>query len=288
MATQKIDLNNPGANPFLPHLATLKWTLDLTYDTRLFNVELNDPEARKSFVYKPGQFIFASAFGIGEAPFGLTSVSYRGEPGIEFAIRRVGTVTNGLHELEPGATLGIRGPMGNFFPMDSYKSKNMFIIGGGIGMAPMRPVVTTVIDHRNDYGKLTIVNGARSPQDLVFQNEFDIWAKSPNTELVLTVDRADDKWKGRVALVPDVVTSLAPSPKDTIAVICGPPIMIRFTLERLKKLGFENHQVFTTLENKMKCGLGKCARCNVGDKYVCKDGPVFTFEQISHFLEEVG
>jgi len=284
---ERIELAIPGVNPFLPHLATLKWTLDLTPDTKLLNVELLDPEVRKGFQYKPGQFAFVSAFGIGEAPFGISSVAYRDE-GLEFAIRRVGTVTAGLHELEPGDTLGVRGPLGNFFPLEDYRGRHILIIGGGIGMAPLRPVINTIVDHRADYQRLTIINGARTPRDLVFQNEFDAWARSPDTELVLTVDRGDEGWTGRVALVPDVVTELAPSPENTVAIICGPPIMIRFTLERLKGLGFEDHQIVTTLENKMKCGLGKCARCNVGDRYVCKDGPVFTFQQISQFLEEVG
>ena len=287
MTTERAEVITPGVNPFLPYMATLKWTLDLTSDIKLFNVEIDDAAVRERFQYKPGQFAFVSAFGVGEAPFGITSLASRNQ-GLEFAIRRVGTVTAGIHELEPGASLGIRGPLGNFFPMEDYTGRNIFIIGGGIGMAPLRSVINYVIDHRADYKKLIIINGARSPQDLVFANEFDTWAKAPDTELVLTVDRGDDKWTGRVALVPDVVTDLNPPSQNTVAIICGPPIMIRFTLERLKKLGFENHQIVTTLENKMKCGLGKCARCNVGDKYVCKDGPVFTFEQISRMLEEVG
>ena len=272
-------------NPLLPHLATLKELIDLTPDVKLFKVELNDPDIRDSFDYKPGQFIFLSAFGTGESPFGLSSVSYRKGP-LEVAIRRVGTVTASLHELEPGATVGVRGPFGNHFPLEEYKSKNIFIIGGGIGFAPLRPIITTILDHRDDYADMIILNGARTPADLCFANEFDTWAASPRTKVELTVDAGNDSWNGRVALIPSVVAELNLSPDNAIAIICGPPIMIHFTLIQLKKLGFADSQIVTTLEGKMKCGLGKCARCNVGDKYICQDGPVFTQEQISHLIEQ--
>ncbi len=272
-------------NPFIPYLATLRRVIDLTPDIKLIGLELEDPAIRASFDYKPGQFAFLSAFGVGEAPFCLVSVSYR-EGDLEFAVRRIGTVTDFLHELEPGAMVGVRGAFGNYFPLEEYKGKNIIIIGGGIGMAPLRPVITTILDHREDYGELLIINGARTPQDLVFASEFPTWAEAAGTRLELTVDRGDADWTGSVALVPDVVMELKPSPLNAIAIICGPPIMIRFTLARLKELGFANEQIVTTLEGKMKCGLGKCARCNVGDKYICQDGPVFTFEQISGFIEQ--
>jgi len=272
-------------NPLLPYLAALQDAIDLTPDVKLFRMELNDPAVRESFEYKPGQFIFLSAFGVGEAPFGLTSVSYR-KSGLEVAIKRVGTVTSALHELEPGATVGVRGPFGNHFPLEEYEGKNIFIIGGGIGMAPLRPIINTVIDHRDDYGDLLILNGARTPQDLAFVTDCYAWAESPRTRLELTVDAGNGSWTGRVALIPSVVRELKLSPANAVAITCGPPIMIHFTLIELKKLGFGDNQIVTTLEGKMKCGLGKCARCNVGDKYICQDGPVFTMEQISQLIEQ--
>lgn len=274
-----------GENPFVPHLARVEDVIDLTHDVKLFKIDLCDPEVKAGFDYQPGQFIFVSAFGTGESPFGLTSVAYRKGP-LEVAVRRVGTVTGSLHELEPGAEVGVRGPFGNHFPMEDFGGKNIHIIGGGIGFAPLRPVITSILDHRDEYGDMLILNGARTPQDLVFANEFDAWAASPKTRLELTVDAGDESWDGRVALIPSVVRELNLSPVNSVAVICGPPIMIHFTLIELKKLGFEDAQIVTTLEGKMKCGLGKCARCNVGDKYVCKDGPVFTMQQISGMLEQ--
>jgi len=272
-------------NPLLPHLATLRDVIDLTPDVKLFKLELNDPVIRDSFDYKPGQVIFVSAFGVGESPFGLTSVSHR-KDGPEVAIRQVGTVTAALHQLEPGAIVGVRGPFGNHFPLDEYKGKIIFIIGGGIGFAPLRPIITTILDNRDNYGDLVIINGARSPQDLVFAPEFDAWATAPRTKLELTVDAGDDKWTGRVDLIPAVVSELKLSPENAIAITCGPPIMIHFTLIELRKLGFADNQIITTLEGKMKCGLGKCARCNVGEKYICQDGPVFSMEQISELIEQ--
>ena len=272
-------------NPFIPYLATLKMATPLTFDIKLLRMELQEPIARDSFDYEPGQFASLSVFGEGEAPFCIVSLAKHGD-GLEFAVRRIGTVTNALHELEPGDALGVRGPFGNNFPLEDYKGKNMVIIGGGIGMAPLRPVIKRILERRDDYGQLLIINGARTPQDLVFQPEFQTWVEAPRTTLALTVDRGDENWKERVALVPDVLKELAPSPDNAIAITCGPPIMIRYTLAALRTLGFKDNQIVTTLEAKMKCGLGKCARCNIGDKYVCRDGPVFTMEQISCFLEQ--
>jgi NAD(P)H-flavin reductase len=273
----------PIPNPFVPFPATLTGAVDLTPDVKLFTLQMDRPE--DEFAYKPGQFAFVSAYGLGESPFGITSVDYRDE-GLQVAVRRVGTVTDALHQLEPGAKTGVRGPFGNFFPLDEYKGKSIIIIGGGIGFAPLRPVITTVLDNRDDYGEVVIFNGARTPSDLCFASEFDDWANSPRTKVELTVDAGDDNWKGRVALIPDMVSEIAPSSQNAIAIICGPPIMIKFTLTRLKDLGFGDDQIVTTLEGKMKCGLGKCFRCNVGEKYVCRDGPVFTFAQISQFIEQ--
>ncbi|MBI4298095.1 MAG: FAD/NAD(P)-binding protein [Chloroflexi bacterium] len=267
-----------------PYLATLKEARYITGDVKVLSVEINDPVAREAFKYAPGQFAFVSAFGVGESAVTFVSVPHRPGP-LEFAIRRVGTVSAALHELDVGATLGVRGPYGNRFPLEDYRGKDILIIGGGIGMAPLRPVINYLLDHHDQYGNLTIINGARSPQDLAFAEEFETWAKAPRTRLELTVDRGDDVWKGRVALVPAVVEELKPSPANCVTITCGPPIMIRFVLQSLKKLGFADSQIVTTLEAKMKCGIGKCARCNVGEKYVCQDGPVFTFDQIATFLE---
>lgn len=276
-------MSNNGNNPFFPHLAILQDSLDLTPDVKLLRLQLPDDEARASFNYKPGQFAFISAFGVGESPFCLTSCA-NSEGILEFALRKVGTVSSAIQEMETGARIGVRGPFGNNFPLERYKGKNILIIGGGIGMAPLRPLINTLLKSRKDYKEILIVNGARSPQDLVFVGEIDTW-KENEARVELTVDKGDSSWTGRVALIPQVVEELKPSSENAVAITCGPPIMIRFVLAALKKLGFKENQIFTTLESKMKCGLGKCARCNVGNIYVCQDGPVFSLDQISQFLE---
>jgi NAD(P)H-flavin reductase len=275
------------AHPLVPHLATIERIVELTPDMKMFSIGLQDPALRESFRYEVGQFALLSVFGYGEAAFDISSVCRPGAP-LEFAIRKVGTLTAALHELEEGATVGVRGPFGNWFPMEEYRGKVLICIGGGSGFAPLRSVINFVVDpeQRDTYGELCIVHGARTPPDLVFANEFEKWRTTPNTRLELTVDRAVGDWQGRVALIPDVVREMKPSPDGAIAIVCGPPIMIKFTLKALRELGFADSQIVSTLETKMKCGIGKCGRCNVGDKYVCLDGPVFTFEQMGGFLEE--
>ena len=271
-------------SPFLPYPARLRESRDLTPDVKLLRVELED--GRENFRYQPGQFAFLSAFGMGEAPF--TFAGYPREAGVlEFAIRKVGTVSGALHELEEGEPLGVRGPFGNSFPLEDYRGKDIVIIGGGIGLAPLRPVIQAILARREEYGDLLIIYGARTPADLAFAHEFPSWAEAPRTRVELTVDRGNEGWSGRVALVPAVVKELKPSPQNTITITCGPPIMIRFVLAELKALNFAPQQIVTTLEAKMKCGLGKCARCNIGEKYICQDGPVFTLQEVASFLEQI-
>jgi sulfhydrogenase subunit gamma (sulfur reductase) len=267
-------------NPMRPLLGNLVAAKDLADEIKLFQIELNG----QRFDYQPGQFAFLSAFGVGEAPFGLASTATR-TSALEFAVNRVGTVTAALHRLEPGAVVGVRGPLGNSFPLDEMRGKNVVVLGGGIGGAPLRPLIHTILDNRDEYGQLTILWAARSPSLLVFTDEYEDWRAAPNTELHLTVDQGDATWKGNVGLITQLVEQVAPSPEDAVAIICGPPIMIKFTVLTLEKLGFAAAQMIMTLEAKMKCGIGKCGRCNMGDTFVCLDGPVFTYAQVSRFLE---
>jgi sulfhydrogenase subunit gamma (sulfur reductase) len=272
-------MHNPS-NPMRPLLGTLAGITDLADDIKLFQIELNG----QLFDYQPGQFAFVSAFGVGEAPFGLASTTAR-TPHLEFAINRIGTVTTALHRLEPGAVVGVRGPLGNSFPLDEMRGKDLLVLGGGIGGAPLRPVIHTVLDNRADYGRLTILWAARKPSLLVFTDEYDSWQCAPNTGLHLTVDEGDKTWTGNVGLITQLLEEVAPSPDNTVAIICGPPIMIKFVILGLKTLGFADEQMIMTLEAKMKCGIGKCGRCNMGEKFVCLDGPVFSYTQVARFLE---
>jgi sulfhydrogenase subunit gamma (sulfur reductase) len=267
-------------NPMRPLLGRLVGIKDLADEIKLFQIELNG----ESFDYRPGQFAFVSAFGVGEAPFGLASTVAR-TSNLEFAINRVGTVTAALHSLEPGAVVGVRGPLGNCFPLDDLRGKEIVVLGGGIGGAPLRPVIHSILDDRSDYGYLTILWAARSPSLLVFTDEYDDWRAAPETELHLTVDEGNPQWTGKVGLITELLEQVAPSPENAVAIVCGPPIMIKFVVLGLQKLGFADEQIIMTLEAKMKCGIGKCGRCNMGEKFVCLDGPVFAYTQVSHFLE---
>ena len=271
-------------NPMRPYLGTLVGIKDLATDVKLFQIELNDPEIRQGFDYRPGQFAFVSAFGVGEAPFGLASIPSRG-PLLEFAINKIGTVTAALHAMEEGEIVGVRGPLGNWFPMDEFKGKNIIVLGGGIGGAPLRPIIHTVLEHRADYGKLTILWAARNPSLLIFTDEYDTWRAAPGTELHLTVDQGDEAWTGSVGLITHLLEQVAPSPENAVTITCGPPIMIHFVMLALGRLGFTRQQMMVTLEAKMKCGIGKCGRCNLGKKFVCVDGPVFSFDEVAGFLE---
>jgi sulfhydrogenase subunit gamma (sulfur reductase) len=270
-------------NAFLPHLARLTEVRDLATGIKLFRCQPLERHVR--FHYAPGQFGFLSAIGVGEAPFGMAVSESRGDGQLEFAVQRIGTVTDALHEMQPGDVVGVRAPMGHGFPLDELRGRRVVILGGGIGLAPLRPLVQEILDHRDDFGEVTIFCAGRGPGLLVFREEYEEWAKAPRIAVHVTVDKGDEAWTGRVGLITQALAEIAPDPHGAVAVTCGPPIMIKFVLKELAKLGFAPEQVITTLEAKMKCGLGKCGRCNIGDQYVCTDGPVFRYDQIQRFLE---
>lgn len=274
-----------GKNIYQPYLMEIIKVVPETGDTKTFHIQFQEASLRESFSFVAGQFAEYSVFGEGEATFCISSSPTRMSH-LEFSVKRVGRVTHALHQLNEGDTIGFRGPYGNHFPLDKLKEKNLLFIGGGIGLAPLRSLIHNVVDTRADYREITILYGARSPQDLCFQYDLESWGGNPSLEMVTTVDVGDNNWKGKVGLVPMVLEEIKPSSKETMAITCGPPIMIRYTLKSLEKLGFTPSQVWTTLEMKMKCGLGKCGRCNIGPLYVCQDGPVFSLEEIQHFVSD--
>jgi NAD(P)H-flavin reductase len=272
-----------ATNPMRPSLGRLVGIRDLATGIKLFQIELVEQDGRATLTaYKPGQFAFISAFGAGEAPFGIASI--RG-PYLEFAINALGHVTNTLHSLEVGDPVGVRGPLGRPFPLEELRGKNIIIIGGGIGGAPLRPVIQTVLDNRGEYGHLTILWAARSPDLLVFTDEFDEWRAAPDTGFHVTVDREYPGWSGNVGLITQLLERVSPSTENAVAITCGPPIMIHFVFLTLAKMGFKPEQVLTTLEARMHCGIGKCGRCNLGEKFICIDGPVFWQSEIAEFVE---
>lgn len=274
-------------NIYQPHLARVEELVEETPDTRTLRLTFKDPRVAEQFTFKAGQFAEYSVFGAGECTFCIASPPTRRDY-VECSFKTVGKVTTALRGVNVGDTIGLRGPYGNWFPLDQMSGKNVVFIAGGIGLAPVRCVIWNVLDEREKYKDVTIIYGARSVSDLVYKRELEQWAGRSDVKLWQTVDPGGEtpEWKGQVGFVPSIVEKAAPSAKDAFAVVCGPPIMIKFTLPVLQKLGFPDEHIYTTLENRMKCGLGKCGRCNIGPVYVCKDGPVFTASQIKALPQE--
>jgi len=270
-------------NVYMPHIAVIEKIVEETPGVRTYHFNFKDEKLRKEFTFKSGQFGQYSVLGVGEATFCISSSPTRRDH-LEFAVQKVGRVTNALNRLGIGAEIGFRGPYGNSFPLDYLKGKNLVFVGGGIGLAPLRSLIWNVIDNRDTYKKIDIVYGARTPADLCFKYDLEVWDKDKTVNMVTTVDREAEGWKGKVGVVPKILEEVAPPAKDTVAIVCGPPVMIRFTFPVLEKLGFKPEQMITTLEKRMKCGIGKCGRCNIGNLYVCRDGPVFSYAQIKDFV----
>lgn len=269
-------------NIYLPYKMRLAKITEEAPGVRTFRLEFINPEEADTFSFKTGQFAEYSVFGEGESTFCIASPHTR-KGYVECTFRQVGRVTTALANLEEGAVVGFRGPYGNIFPIEKWKTKNLIFIAGGIALPPMRSVIWSCLDNREDYKNISIFYGARTVADLVYKHELEEWEKRSDINLYTTVDPGGEtpEWNGQVGFVPSIVEKAAPSAENTIVVVCGPPIMIKNTFPVLKKLGFEDENIYTTLENRMKCGFGKCGRCNVGKTYVCKDGPVFTAAELA-------
>lgn len=270
--------------PLMPKVCVVDRVRRDTPDVKTFRVLT--PDGKKPFEHMPGQCAMVSIPGIGEGMFSITS-SPTNKDFMEFSIKKCGCLTSWIHQLEPGQNITVRGPYGRCFPVEEdFKGRDLLFIAGGIGLAPLRSVINYVRDKRENYGKVQIIYGSRSADDLVDYDEIiNEWMTAKDFEVNLTIDREQEGWDGHVGFVPNYVKELLPDTNMTV-IICGPPIMIKFTLAGLKELGFKEDQVFTTMELRMKCGIGKCGRCNIGSKYVCKDGPVFRFDQLGELPDE--
>ena len=273
-------------NALVPTIGVVTSIRRDTPDVKTFTVVRADTGTGVCFKHMPGQCAMLSIPGVGEAMFSITS-SPTCTDHMEFSIKKCGCLTSWLHQMDVGQQITIRGPYGNGFPVEGdLKGKDLIFIAGGIGLAPLRSVINYVRANRGNYGTVDVVYGARSAEDLVdideIQNE---WTKTPGVNVHLTIDRAQEGWDGHVAFVPAFVTELGFDPNKTV-LVCGPPVMIKFTLKALMEQGFKRNNVYTTMELRMKCGVGKCGRCNIGDKYVCKDGPVFRFDQLDELPNE--
>ncbi len=275
-------------NVYLPRVAVLDRVVDEIQDVKTFYWHFEDPADREAFKgFRPGQFVQVTLFGAGEMPLSLPPSPTEGET--FFTVRRVGSCTEALHGLRPGDKFGVRGPYGNGFPMGSFHGKNLVFVAGGIGLIPLRSCIVYALAHREKYRRIQIFLGARTPRDLMYRDKLREWERSAGVECYLTVDRAEEGWAGNVG----VVGSLFKKPgvevpvEDTVAFVCGPPVMFRFVIRDLAGMGFSEESIISTLERYMKCGVGKCGHCCIGVAYVCVDGPVFSYRQIRKLGEDI-
>ncbi len=277
-------------NPYLPYPVRIESIVTETEDRNLktFKFVFLDPEDEKKFDFMPGQFAELSVAGLGEIPIGIAS-SPTEKGFLKFTVNKVGKVTTHMHNMRAGEVMGVRGPLGNWYPWELLEGKNVVIIGGGFAFTTLRSSIVYMLDpaHRPRFGDITVVYGARSPGLLLYKDELAAWEQRDDIRMHITVDATSDPdWRYNVGFVPAVTKQKAPSSDNAYAIICGPPIMIKFTLPVLTELGFPPDRIISSLEMRMKCGIGICGRCNIGTEYVCKDGPVFSLEKLAQLPNE--
>ncbi|MBN2321319.1 MAG: FAD/NAD(P)-binding protein [Acidobacteria bacterium] len=271
-------------NIYMPLKARVVSVTNETPDVKTFKLRLDNGDGA-CIPFLPGNFLEVSSFGAGEAPFCISSSPTRNDA-FDITVRSVGSVTSGLHKMKPQDIVGIRGPFGNHFPCSAVQGRDILFVGGGIGLPPLRSLIHYMLDNRDDYGDITILYGARTPDDRVYKRELDQWAGRKDVLFLETVDVGSKSWSGRVGVVTILFDEIFVRPKITTAFTCGPPVMIKFVIQGLLKMGFRPDNIVTTLERYMKCGVGKCGHCAVGEKYACTDGPVFTFADIQKLSEK--
>ena len=277
------------SNPYIPDLTTVKSIVseNKVNDIKTLELEFKNKADYDKFDYKPGQFAEISLIGKGECPIGIAS-SPTEEGTIKFTIKKMGEVTSGFHNCEIGDVVGVRGPMGNGWPLEDMKGKNIVVIGGGFAFSTLRSLVIYLLDEKNrkDYKDITVIYGNRDSGEVLYQDVLQEWKKRDDIKVVLTIDREEEEWNEKVGFVAPIVKEVSPSSENAVAVVCGPPIMIKTTISVLEELDFKDEQILNSLEMRMKCGIGKCGRCNIGNKYVCIDGPVFSLAELKKLPNE--
>ncbi|MFX1393493.1 MAG: FAD/NAD(P)-binding protein [Promethearchaeota archaeon] len=276
-------------NPYVPVITKVKSIVaeNKVNDIKTIELKFKKEEDYKDFDYIPGQFAEISLIGKGECPIGIAS-SPTEEGTIKFTIKKMGTVTSGFHNCDVGDTVGVRGPCGNGWPIEEMKGKNIVVIGGGFAFSTLRSLIIYLLDdkYRKDYGDITVIYGNRDSGEVLYQDKLEEWKQRDDINVVLTIDREEEGWTEKVGFVAPIVKEVAPSSDNAVAVVCGPPIMIKTTIAVLEELKFKDEQILNSLEMRMKCGIGKCGRCNIGNKFVCVDGPVFSLAELKKMPNE--
>jgi NAD(P)H-flavin reductase len=277
------ELKHPGEleDLYSPVMAEIKEVRRLSAMENYYRVEM---PGGQELGHMPGQFVELSIFGVGEAPFSVSS-SPTLKGSFELGVRRAGMLTDVLARLKPGAKVGIRGPFGHGVDLDSFRGRDVLVVAGGIGLVPMRSLINYIIDRRDEFGRLVICYGAKSDQDLLFTDELEQWRNDPAIDFHVTVDTPSDHWTGNVGVITTLIPGLALDLNQTVCCVCGPPVMYRFVLMALKSRGLSEKDIYMSLERRMKCGVGKCGHCQINSSYVCQDGPVYHYPDIK-FLQE--
>jgi NAD(P)H-flavin reductase len=269
---------------YRPEMATVLRSEPMTELERFIDLKL---DCGKELGHLPGQFAEVSVFGIGEAPISISS-SPTQDGSFQMVVRKTGNVTRAMHGLKPGDKVGIRGPFGTHFPVDGeMKGKDIVFICGGLGLVPVRSAINYVLHHRGDYGDVTILFGTKSPAERLFVDEVKEWISKGNVTWRETVDRGDEQWTGNVGVITTLMTDMAVDPRKTVAIICGPPVMYKFAIVSLHKMGMVDKNIYVSLERHMKCGVGKCGHCQMDGLYVCQDGPVFKYADLAEVQEAI-
>ena len=258
----------------------------LTDMEKLFQVRILDEGESERFSFLPGQFVMVEVPGYGEIPISISSSASR-TGYLELCIRRVGIVTGALHRAERGARIGIRGPFGTHFPMETMKGHDVLLIAGGLGLAPLRASIFAVIENRADFENVHILYGTKSPDQLLFDYQYEEWSRIDDIDLQVIVEEPDDEWTGPVGLITKLLDGIEVDPQRTFAIVCGPPVMFKFVCCRLSEQGMPMRRMFVSLERRMHCGMGKCCRCNIGSTFTCMEGPVFDYWTVMNLKEAI-
>jgi sulfite reductase subunit B len=266
---------------YQPTLAEMVKIEQLTETEKLFTLYL---KGGHDLGHRAGQFVGVSVFGIGEAPISVTSSPSRNGT-FELCVREVGDVTGALHRMQPGSSVGIRGPFGNGFPVEKMRGKDLLFAPGGLGLPPLRSLINQVLDERESFGRVIILYGAKNPSELLFRDELAQWEARDDVEFHVTVDQGDESWTGHVGVITTLFPRITVNPRSTVALTVGPPVMYRFVLLELLGKGIQDGNIYLSLERRMKCGLGKCGHCQINDVYVCQEGPVFSYARLKELPE---
>ncbi len=268
---------------YLPEIAEVVSIQQLTGMEKYIELKLKEPE---NFDFNPGQFVQVSIFGVGEAPISISSSPFNKNT-IGICVRKAGDVTSAIHQLEKGSYLGIRGPLGNGFPVDEMKGKDLLFIAGGLGLAPLRSLINYVLEKRDDFAKITILYGTKSPEEILFTEELELWKARKDIEVDITVDKPSDDWSGKSGVITRLIPSLKMEPSNTYVLIVGPPVMYKYVLLELQTKQIPEDHIIMSLERRMKCGIGKCGHCQINGVYVCLEGPEFSYHKLKFLSEAI-